>query len=312
MQSTVLRWLITGVIVALVCPVSAPARSGDLTGLYELYVQGDEARGIVGYMRISAQPGNSISASSASASGAPTDEWKGRGAMQGNSGSYSWRFRDGRTGETSFTVDSRGNLRGQVRGSGINWNYVALRALQEQPASGETWRLTRREFPVLGQAVVHVTEGRNAGSSIKVQRTGRQNEVNYIDVDVVRGQLECRKVSTFRWSETVPETILPGQEVSIQLEAGIDLAEGSGCGSGRISVSYGSRNEPLRDRAANIVDNDMLAIPNTKPHVTEIFRVYARPDLPANDMFTVAIHVDDGGVTDEVVALYVYEKVKRY
>lgn len=313
MNHRFLRWGLTGILLLLLCLIAVTAQAREMTGLYELYVQGNEGRGIVGYMRIFDQSGGNFSVRSATSAGVVTDEWQGRGAVQGNSGIYSWRFRDGRTGQSSFSIDRAGNLLGQVRGSDIDWNYLARKTPLAPSPTAERWQLTRREFPVLGQAVVQVTEGRNAGSSIKVQRTARPNEVNYIDIGMVRGQLECRKVSAFTWSETLPETIVSGQEISIQLEARVDLAEGTGCGQGRISVSYGSRAEPLRDRAPNIFSNSMVAAVHlSKPGVTEIFRVNARPDLPGNDMFTVAIHISDGGVTDEVVALYVYEKVKRY
>lgn len=56
--------------------------------------------------------------------GNPAYDWTGRGKVTGNSGSYTWRFEDGKTGQTTFRVDKAGNLHGQVRGSGINWDYI--------------------------------------------------------------------------------------------------------------------------------------------------------------------------------------------
>ncbi|MBW1815352.1 MAG: AbfB domain-containing protein [Deltaproteobacteria bacterium] len=104
-----------------------------------------------------------------------------------------------------------------------------------------------------------------------------------------------------------------GKNYNIALEARFDRRQGQGCGMGRIGVTFGSRAEPLRDRAPNVVHiRQGLADPDpggiAPPASTEIFRVDARPDLPRNDMFTVAIHISDGSVTNQVVALYVYKK----
>jgi hypothetical protein len=180
--------------------------------------------------------------------------------------------------------------------------------------SAETWKLVKREYPVLPQAIVDITTGRNAGSFIKVRRTQRRNEVVYISRNVVRGHEECLWRSGFVWDDQLPETIVTGREILIQLQSRFDMHHGQGCGMGRIGVTYGNRAEPLRDRASNVVRvRSGLADPDpggvAPPAATEIFRVKARPDLPQNDMLTVAIHISDGGVTDEVVALYVYEKV---
>lgn len=99
------------------------------------------------------------------------------------------------------------------------------------------------------------------------------------------------------------------------MEARFDRQEGLGCGMGRISVTYGSRAEPLRDRSGHVVRvKSGLADPDpggiALPIATELFRVDVRPEIPDN-MFSIAIHISDGSVTDEVVALYVYEKVEQ-
>jgi hypothetical protein len=194
---------------------------------------------------------------------------------------------------------------------------VAASLISAAPAyaqSVETWKLIKREYPVLPHAIVDITTGRNAGSFIKVRRTERRNEVVYIGRNVVRGHEECLWRSGFVWDDQLPETIVTGREILVQLQSRFDIHHGQGCGMGRIGVTYGNRAEPLRDRASNVVRvREGLADPDpggvAPPAATEIFRVRARPDLPQNDMFTVAIHISDGGVTDEVVALYVYEKV---
>jgi hypothetical protein len=200
----------------------------------------------------------------------------------------------------------------------ISFFAIAAALLVSVPLSHaqsvETWKLVKREYPVLPHAIVETTTGRNAGSFIKVRRAERRNEVVYINRDVVRGQEECLWRSGFVWDDRLPETIVTGREILIQLQSRFDIRHGQGCGMGRIGVTYGNRAEPLRDRASNVVRvRSGLADPDpggiAPPAATEIFRVTARPDLPQNDMFTVAIHISDGGVTDKVVALYVYQKV---
>ncbi len=178
----------------------------------------------------------------------------------------------------------------------------------------ETWKLVKREYPVLPNVITEVTTGRNAGSFIKVRRTQKRNEVVYISKSVVRGQQECLWISGFIWNDNFPETINTGKNYNIAMEARYDRREGQVCGSGRINVTFGSMTEPLRDRASNVVHiSQGLADPDpggiAPPASTEIFRVDARPSLPNNSMFTVAIHISDGSVTNQVVALYVYEKV---
>jgi hypothetical protein len=178
----------------------------------------------------------------------------------------------------------------------------------------ETWKLVKKEYPVLPSVILEVTEGRNAGSFVKIRRTQKGNEVVYSTKSVAHGNQLCLWISGFIWDDNLPELINSGKEYLIDLEARYDRREGEDCGGGRISVTYGSRGEPLRDRAANVKRiKSGLADPDpggiAPPISTEIFQVVARPELTDNNMFTVAIHVSDGSVADEVVALYVYEKV---
>ena len=180
----------------------------------------------------------------------------------------------------------------------------------------ETWKLVKKEYPVLPAVIMEVTEGRNAGSFIKIRRTQKDNEVVYSRKSVAHGNTECLWISGFIWQDNMPEVINSGVEYRIDVEARFDRHEGQGCGNGRIGVTYGSRAEPLRDRSGHVVRvKSGIAEPDPggiyPPKATEIFQVNVRPGIPDN-MFTIAIHVSDGSVTDQVVALYVYEKVVKY
>lgn len=188
-----------------------------------------------------------------------------------------------------------------------------MTALPSAASAQETWKLVKREYPVLPAVITEVKTGRNAGSFIKLRRTQKRNEVVYISKSVVRGQQTCLWISNFIWNDNLPAVINTGKNYNIALEANFIRREGSNCGMGRIGVTFGNRAEPLRDRAANVVHvRAGLASPPggvAPPASTEIFRVDARPNLQNNNMFTVAIHVSDGSVTNQVVALYVYERV---
>ena len=180
--------------------------------------------------------------------------------------------------------------------------------------AGETWKLVKREYPVMPEVINEVRTGRNAGSFIKLRRTSNRNEMLYIRKDMVRGRQTCQWISGFVWQDNLPDTINTERNYSISLQSRLDRRHGSGCSFGRIGVTFGNRELPLRDSAPNVVHvRQGLADPDPggiAPQAsTEVFRVNARPDLPRNEMFTVAIHVSDGGVTDKVVALYVYKKV---
>jgi hypothetical protein len=178
----------------------------------------------------------------------------------------------------------------------------------------ETWKLVKKEYPVLPAVIMEVTEGRNAGSFVKIRRTQMNNEVVYTTKSVERGTTLCTWVSAFIWDDNLPELIISGQQYNLDVEARFDRREGESCGMGRISVTYGSREEPLLDRSAHVLRiKGGLADPDpggiAPPIATEIFQVNVRPGYPDITMFTIAIHISDGSVTDEVVALYVYEKV---
>jgi hypothetical protein len=97
----------------------------DLTGVYALYNSSDGSGKIEGYMRITQTGGSRFTVGIASRTGDPSLDWAGSGEVTGNGGYYDWRFDDGKTGRTTFVVDSDGSLHGHVQGSGLNWRYVA-------------------------------------------------------------------------------------------------------------------------------------------------------------------------------------------
>jgi len=54
-------------------------------------------------------------------------DWSGKGTFDGHFGLYTWEFADGRKGTTKFTLTDAGELLGEVRGGGIDWDFVATR-----------------------------------------------------------------------------------------------------------------------------------------------------------------------------------------
>jgi len=102
----------------------------DISGNYVLYREGDLLGKVAGYMRISEQHGNQFLISIAYPTGDPAMDWKGSGVVNGNKGYYDWMFTDGKKGRTTFRIDKSGNLHGMVRGSRINWDYVAQREIK--------------------------------------------------------------------------------------------------------------------------------------------------------------------------------------
>jgi len=111
---------------ALIC-AQMNLRPADIIGRYALYREGDLLGKVVGHMEISAQKGRQFSIGIASPTGNPALDWQGNGVLRGAGGYYDWVFKDGKRGRTTFTIDRSGNIHGKVRGSGINWDYVARR-----------------------------------------------------------------------------------------------------------------------------------------------------------------------------------------
>jgi len=132
MRALFSKWMVMVIVGALVSPAatSGQLRLGpvDMTGNYVLYRAGNMYGTVVGYMRITEQRGNQFSVGIAVPSGNPSQDWKGNGVINGLEGYYDWVFGDGKRGRTTFRIDQAGNLHGVVRGSGVNWDYEALRA----------------------------------------------------------------------------------------------------------------------------------------------------------------------------------------
>jgi len=100
----------------------------DITGVYALYGEGQQGgTPPAAHMKVSAQQGGQFLVSIAIPTGDAADDWEGRGTVGAKGGSYEWVFVDGKTGQTTFTLQPDGTLKGAVRGSGIDWNYVARR-----------------------------------------------------------------------------------------------------------------------------------------------------------------------------------------
>jgi hypothetical protein len=101
------------------------SRQPQLVGTYNLSPKG--FKGVVARMTISAQHGSQFLIGIDTPIGVAGVDWEGRGVITGKDGHYDWVFPDGKTGTTTITIDENGNLVGQVRGAGIDWDYVAQR-----------------------------------------------------------------------------------------------------------------------------------------------------------------------------------------
>ncbi len=93
-------------------------RCGDIDGDWRLSAEGRPGAGAIASMRIEVR-GAEIAASG--------DGWNGRGSFDGTRGYYDWQFADGRRGRTTIALDGDCVLHGQVRGSGLDWDYQAQR-----------------------------------------------------------------------------------------------------------------------------------------------------------------------------------------
>ena len=119
-------------------PVMKP-KAVDITGLYVLYREGDLNGKVLAKMRITNQRANSFQVGNTRRTGNPARDWQGRGFINGAEGYYDWEFKDGKRGRTIFVFDRNGNLHGQVRGTRINWDYVAQRKEGPVRISGTDW-----------------------------------------------------------------------------------------------------------------------------------------------------------------------------
>jgi hypothetical protein len=113
--------LITGILLGSCTSASAVT---PLETTYNLYRIDNRSR-LITTMTIFNQIGTSFRIQG--------DRWDGSGNINGMEGYYDWRFLDGKTGRTTFTVQSDGSLIGHVQGSGINWVYIAIPQTKLQP-----------------------------------------------------------------------------------------------------------------------------------------------------------------------------------
>jgi hypothetical protein len=105
-------------------PALPGPKSPDLTGIYTLHNAAGQALAL---MRISNVRGSEFAVGIAEPTGNPGIDWKGHGTIHGKDGHYDWTFPDGKQGRTTIRIDADGNLVGQVRGAGIDWDYVGKR-----------------------------------------------------------------------------------------------------------------------------------------------------------------------------------------
>ena len=104
-----------------------PSVQANIAGNYALFKEGDLNGKCVGHMNIGHLQNGQFVIGIAAPSGNPATDWQGKGILQGNSGYYTWVFKNGKKGRTTFSIDKSGNIHGKVRGSGVNWDYVARR-----------------------------------------------------------------------------------------------------------------------------------------------------------------------------------------
>jgi hypothetical protein len=119
------RWIRPVLVSATLLVGADSGLAQNIQGQYQLY---DGAR-VVGSMTVFSQSGPSFSIGG--------EGWSGTGRVQGGSGYYDWRFTDGKSGRTTFTVGQDGTVSGYVSGSGLDWHYVARRiSAPPGPAAG--------------------------------------------------------------------------------------------------------------------------------------------------------------------------------
>jgi hypothetical protein len=95
----------------------ASVDADNIEGTYQLYEAGSSKA--IATMTISNQSGDRFSVNGAG--------WSGSGSISG--GYYDWRFTDGKSGRTTFSISADGSINGHVQsadaGQELNWSYVA-------------------------------------------------------------------------------------------------------------------------------------------------------------------------------------------
>jgi len=126
MKSITYKWIIIAISAMLFLPALTCAQTKDISGTYSLYRE-DNPEKTVGSMLISMddKENNKFSVTNTPLTGDAAIDWQGLGYLEGDKGYYSWEFKDGKFGTTTFTIDKDGTLHGHVSGSGIDWKYIA-------------------------------------------------------------------------------------------------------------------------------------------------------------------------------------------
>lgn len=114
-------WAIVFVILALSLGC-AQKPTPLIEGRYNLYKDGHPEKGLITRMEIFGQKGNTFSVRGVQ------QDWGGQGKLNGMEGYYDWKFGNGKTGRTTFTVNTDGTIKGHVLGSGIDWVYIAKKS----------------------------------------------------------------------------------------------------------------------------------------------------------------------------------------
>lgn len=119
-----------------------------LTGIYALFPANNPSGGPTARMSISSRQGREFTVGIAKPTGNPKYDWEGRGVIDGDEGYYDWVFEDGKRGRTTIRIDSAGQLRGQVRGAGIDWDYIGWH--EQSPAIFlDSFRIYRDSEPAV-------------------------------------------------------------------------------------------------------------------------------------------------------------------
>jgi hypothetical protein len=99
---------------------SSTYSAADLSGTYELRKLNEPNGEVITIMRITFWENDNFLIRG--------QGWVGTGKLKGKEGYYDWKFDDGKSGRTTFKLNNDGSLNGSVKGSGIDWDYIAKRS----------------------------------------------------------------------------------------------------------------------------------------------------------------------------------------
>lgn len=130
-------------VIALATTDAKPARKPgepappdnvlQIAGTYDLFFANNPKSVSGCVLTITSQVGNTFKIGIAEPTGNKGFDWWGEGVINGRKGYYDWWFPDGKKGRTTFTIDEKGQLHGQVRGSNIDWDYLGRRRADKAP-----------------------------------------------------------------------------------------------------------------------------------------------------------------------------------